>query len=66
MGKLDFDPFRKVFSYRCDCGKRVSVPFDEIQVGSIDYCGCGRLTVTINERDIARQREFTGLPETSE
>lgn len=66
MGKLEIDLFRQAVLYRCACGRRVRVPMAEIQVGSVDYCGCGRVKMGFNEGDIAQYRQLAGLPETPE
>lgn len=63
MGRIQIDVLAQAVHYRCDCGRRITVKVSEMQVGSTDYCGCGRVKIGF---DIANYRQLLGSPEPNE
>ncbi len=57
------DPVNGDVLYTCKCGRLVIVPVSDQVPGSLDYCGCGRLQITLKERQITEHRKLAGLQE---
>ena len=60
------DATAKEYSYWCECGKFVRVPFAELVAGSKDYCGCGLLATSFLPGDVAEHHKALGVPEIEE
>ena len=67
MGEIKFDIFDGSITYRCKCGRTVSLTAEDlIPDQAIDYCGCG-LEVHLFRRDtVADHRKFAKLPDLPE